>query len=43
VAKIIVEYLGLWEILYNPGFKPFEFEGFRRKAGLNAFIPRPWR
>jgi hypothetical protein len=32
-----IEYLGLWEILYNPGFKPLEFEEFRRQAGLNAF------
>ena len=23
-----IEYLGLWEILYNPKFKPIEFEGF---------------
>jgi hypothetical protein len=33
-----IEYLGLWETLYNPGFKPLEFEGFRRQAGLNAFV-----
>jgi hypothetical protein len=39
-----IEYLGLWEILYNPGFKPLEFEGFRRQAGLNAFTlsPQKW-
>jgi hypothetical protein len=23
-----IEYLGLWEILYNPGFKPLEFSAF---------------
>ena len=22
-----IEFLGLWEILYNPSFKPLEFEG----------------
>jgi len=32
-----VEYLGLWEILNNPEFKPLEFEGFREAAGGNAF------
>jgi hypothetical protein len=26
-----VEYLGFWETLYNPDFKPLEFEGFRQK------------
>lgn len=39
-----IEYLGVWEILYNPGFKPLEFEGFRSEAGLNAFTlsPQKW-
>ena len=32
-----IEYLGLWETLYNPSFNPLEFEGFRSQAGLNAF------
>ena len=36
-----LEYLGLWEILYNPDFKPLEFEGFRKQAGLNAFTLSP--
>ena len=39
-----IEYLGIWETLYNPDFKPLEFEGFRRQAGLNAFVlsPQKW-
>ena len=39
-----IEYLGIWEQLYNPHFKPTEFEGFRRQAGLNAFTlsPKKW-
>ena len=39
-----VEFLGIWESLYNPVFKPLEFEGFRREAGLNAFTlsPKKW-
>ena len=32
-----IEYLGIWEQLYNPDFKPTEIEGFRIQAGLNAF------
>jgi hypothetical protein len=26
-----IEYLGLWEGLHNPNFKPLEFEGFKTK------------
>ena len=39
-----IEFLGIWESLYNPHFKPLEFEGFRRQAGLNAFTlsPKKW-
>lgn len=39
-----IEYLGLWETLYNPNFKPLEFEEFRKRAGLNAFTlsPQKW-
>lgn len=36
-----VEFLGLWETLHNPDFKPLEFEGFRMQAGLNAFTLSP--
>ena len=30
--------------MYNPDFKPVEFEGFRKQAGLNAFnlSPQKW-
>ena len=39
-----IEYLGVWESLYNPYFKPLEFERFRKEAGLNAFTlsPQKW-
>lgn len=39
-----VEYLGIWESLYNPNFNPIEFEGFKKEAGLNAFTlsPKKW-
>ena len=32
-----IEVMGVWEMLYNPIFKPLEFEVFKREAGLNAF------
>ena len=40
----VIEFLGLWERLHNPDFKPLEFEGFRRQAGANAFTmsPKKW-
>lgn len=39
-----IEFLGIWESLYNPDFKLLEFEGFRKEAGLNAFTlsPKKW-
>lgn len=27
-----IEFLGIWEMLYNPNFKPLEFEGFRKRS-----------
>jgi len=36
-----IEYLGIWETIYNPNFKPLEFEGFKKDAGLNAFTMSP--
>ena len=39
-----IEFLGLWEQLNNPEFKPVEFDGFRIQAGSNAFTmsPKKW-
>jgi len=37
INRNTIEFLGLWETLYNPNFNPLEFEGFRNQAGLNAF------
>ncbi|MGE0092390.1 MAG: KilA-N domain-containing protein [Bacteroidales bacterium] len=36
-----IEFLGIWETLYNPDFKPLEFEGFKKEAGLNTFTLSP--
>ncbi|GFI40083.1 KilA-N domain-containing protein [Thomasclavelia cocleata] len=39
-----IEFLGLWETLNNPDFKPVEFDGFKNEAGANAFTmsPQKW-
>lgn len=39
-----VEFLGVWESLYNPNFNRVEFEAFRSQAGLNSFVltPQKW-
>jgi hypothetical protein len=31
-----IEYLGIWEGLYNLDFKPIEFDRFLHEAGSNA-------
>lgn len=36
-----IEYLGVWETLNNPDFKPVEFDGFRQQAGMNSFTMSP--
>ena len=36
-----IEFLGVWETLNNPDFKPVEFDGFKKEAGLNSFIMTP--
>lgn len=33
-----IELSGFWETIYDPGFKPVEFDGFRKQAGLNSFV-----
>ncbi len=39
-----LEFIGIWEQIHNPGFKPLEFETFKTQAGLNSFsmTPRKW-
>ena len=32
-----IEFLGIWEEMYNPDFNSIEFEGIRSEAGLNRF------
>jgi hypothetical protein len=37
-SRTTIEFLGIWEQLNNPKFKPIEFDGFRKQAGLNSFV-----
>ncbi len=39
-----IEFIGIWEQLNNPHFKPVEFDGFKKQAGLNSFTltPKQW-
>ena len=39
--RTTIEFLGLWEQLNNSNFKPIEFDGFRKQAGLNSFTLTP--
>jgi hypothetical protein len=43
-SRSTIEFLGLWEKLSNPDFKPIEFERFRSEAGSNYFVlsPKKW-
>ena len=39
-----IEFLGVWESLYNPSFNRVEFDAFRSQSGLNSFVmtPQKW-
>ena len=39
--RMTIEYLGLWESLCNPDFKPTEFGRFKEESGLNSFTLSP--
>jgi len=36
--KNTIEFLGIWEEMYNPDFNSPEFEGIKNQAGLNRFV-----
>ena len=39
-----IDFLGIWEKINNPTFKPIEFDGFKNQAGSNSFslTPKRW-
>jgi hypothetical protein len=42
-TRSTIEFIGLWETLSNPDFKPLEFERFKSEAGSNYFVLSPQR
>jgi hypothetical protein len=36
--KNTIEFIGIWEQMYNPDFNSPEFEGIKNQAGLNRFV-----
>jgi KilA-N domain len=42
-SRSTIEFIGLWEKLCNPIFKPLEFERFKNEAGSNYFVLSPQR
>lgn len=36
--KNTIEFIGIWEEIYNPDFNSPEFEGIKKQAGLNRFV-----
>src|ERR1035437_11130396 len=42
-SRSTIEFIGLWEKLCNPDFKPLEFERFKNEAGSNYFVLSPQR
>ncbi len=43
-SKDNIQFLGLWESIHNPNFKPIEFDRFKNEAGSNVFTlsPQKW-
>jgi hypothetical protein len=40
-TKFSIEFLGLWEQIYNPNFNRTEFDTFKNEAGSNSFSLSP--
>ncbi len=36
IEKFAIEFLGIWEEIYNASFNSPEFEGIKNQAGLNC-------
>jgi hypothetical protein len=43
-SRSTIDFVGLWEKINNPNFKPIEFDRFRNEAGNNYFVlsPQKW-
>lgn len=40
-TRTTLEFLGVWEKIYNPNFKVVEFDHFKMQAGLASFVLSP--
>jgi hypothetical protein len=40
-SRSSMEFLGIWEILYNPDFNRVEFDTVRNQSGSNSFVMTP--
>ena len=40
-TRTTLEFLGAWEVIYNPHFKVVEFDHFKMQAGLPTFVLSP--
>jgi hypothetical protein len=43
-TRTTIEFLGTWEMMYNPNFEVAEFDHFKMEAGLPTFVlsPKQW-
>lgn len=43
-TRTTIEFLGTWEMMYNPNFKVVELDNFKMEAGLPSFVlsPKQW-
>lgn len=43
-TKHTLEYIGTWELLYNPNFNSIEFDGIKNESGTHSFVmtPKKW-
>ena len=42
-SRSTISFIGLWEVLHNPGFNCLEFEAIKNEAGDNSFVMTPKR
>ena len=42
-TRYTIEFMGIWESINNPGFKPTEFGRFKMESGSNGFVLTPKR
>jgi hypothetical protein len=44
-TRYTIEFMGIWEQINNPDFKPTEFGRFKNENGSNGFVltPKRWK